>query len=542
LEEEFLKTVGLIEKEDGLYWLPGIGGEKSPDEVYQDFLRVGVMNVSSALIAETLEKTEGGRELVKIADGVEGYDTFKDDYIRVFVSRDGLEAYLDVTYPGTGENIAVPDILHKVYEADVKYNVDYDKIQRIVKNKIFAEHEIVATGREPIYGDPAQITYEVDTDISQEPLIMDDGSVDFRQVNLLKTVEKEQLLAIKIPPTKGTDGTDVRGNVIDSTGKEAILPGGKNTYISEDGLSLYAAVNGRIMFEKEKYQVENILAIEGDVDFSTGNIDFNGDIAVGGDVLTGFKVRAEGDIRIKGTVEGAEIISTKGSVIISRGIVGQEKAKVYANQDVKAEFINEATVEAGHDVDIGEYIINSNVNAGQDVRALEGRGMVIGGKIYADRAVEAKVAGSPNNVKTELRVGGKIDKEIYEKMLYIEKDLEVLDKHHRATRKEIEFIELLKKKLPKFPEKKIQEMKAMILKLRQIEQKIVETEEKKKAMEDEYGGNVSEDLKKIVVNTLHRGVTVGIDQSKLLAEYTYKLVLIQSKDGEMKINYKSRYV
>ena len=180
--------------------------------------------------------------------------------------------------------------------------------------------------------------------------------------------------------------------------------------------------------------------------------------------------------------------------------------------------------------------------AGRDVRASEGRGMIIGGKIYADRAIEVKVAGSPNNVRGELRVGGKVDKEVYEQLLFAEKDLENLNKLYAGLRKDIEFIELLKKKLPKFPEKKIKELKELILKLKKVEEQVQQATKRRDEIQKQLGSDITEDQKRISVNTLHRGVIVGIDQNKLLAEYTYKLVLVQSKDGEMKINYKSRYV
>ena len=178
--------------------------------------------------------------------------------------------------------------MHKILAEEIKYNIDQDKIKKIIKNKIFAEKEVIARGMESIIGVEAQIVLEVDTEVNTEPIIMDDGSVDFRQVNLLRTVEKDQLLAVKIPASKGTDGVNVFGEAIDSTGKDKSLPAGKNTYISEDGLSLYAATNGRIIRQKELLHVENILTIEGDVDYSTGNINFNGDVAISGDVLGGF--------------------------------------------------------------------------------------------------------------------------------------------------------------------------------------------------------------------------------------------------------------
>ncbi len=540
MDTEGLKNLGIFIVNDEVYFNPSKCNLKEYDELYNELLKLGIVGAPFEKIKELL--TDDITEPVKITDSLEEYSTFKDDYIKVTIASNKLEAYIDVQYPGTGEEITFNEVMHKILVEEIKYNIDHDKIKKIIKNKIFAEKEVIARGMESIIGVEAQIVLEVDTEVNTEPIIMDDGSVDFRQVNLLRTVEKDQLLAVKIPASKGTDGVNVFGEAIDSTGKDKSLPAGKNTYISEDGLSLYAATNGRIIRQKELLHVENILTIEGDVDYSTGNINFNGDVAISGDVLGGFKVRSTGDIRIKGTVEGAEIISTEGSVVVSRGIVGQEKARILAKKNVKADFVNEATIEAGNDVEVGEYIIGSNIFAENEVRAIQGRGMIVGGKVYAEKMIDAKIAGSPNNVRTELHVGGRIDKEIYEKMLYIEKDLEVLDKRHSSIRKDIEFIELLKKKLPKFPERKKEELKKLITKLKKVEEMIEEVQNKKKELEKSYGSSVSEDKKVIRINTLHRGVLIGIDQNKLLAEHTYKLILAQSKDGELKLIYKSRFL
>ena len=540
MDVEALKKVGIFDIKDGIYFNPSICEMKDYNELYEELVRIGIIIAPFDKIRELFDSDS--TDPVKISDEIEEYNPAKDDYIKINVAKDKLEAYIDVQYPGTGEEILYEEVLHKVLVEGIRYNIEYDKLKKIVKNKIFAEKEVIARGSSPIYGVEAQIVMEVDTDINTEPIIMDDGSVDFRQVNLLKTVEKDQLLAVKIPAEKGTDGTDVLGDPIDSTGKDKTLPMGKNTYISDDGLSLFAATNGRIIKEKNILNVENILTIEGDIDYSTGNIDFNGDVAISGDVLSGFKVVSTGDIRIKGTVEAAEIISTEGSIIVSRGIVGQAKARIIAKKDIKADFINESTVSAGNDVEIGEYAIGSNITAEGEVRAIQGRGMIVGGKIYAEKMIDAKVAGSPNNVRTELHIGGRIDKEVYEKMLYIEKDLENLEKRKKGINKDIEFIELLKKKLPKFPERKKEDLKKLIIKLKKIEQLIEEVTAKKTELEKSFGSSVSEDKKIIRVNTIHRGVLVGIDQNKVLAEYTYKLVIVQSKDGELKMNYKTRFL
>lgn len=540
---EELKKVGIVKGKDGVYFFPFVseGVKIEYDILLSTILREKVVNIPWEGIKKHIE--DDTDKPFKVADDLEEWDSEKNQYIQVYISRDGLEAYLDISFPSESDlDITYEDIIFKVYEAGVQYNIDYEKLKKIGRNKIFLEREIIAEGKPPIIGEEAQIVIEVDTEISSEPLILEDGSVDFRQINLLKTVEKDQLLAVKIAATKGEDGITVRNEIIDSTGKDKPLPRGKNTYISDDGLSLYASVSGRIIRDRNKLNVENILAIHGDVDYSVGNIEFVGDVAVSGDVLSGFKVQTHGDIRIKGVVEAAEIISLEGNVVIGRGIVGQEKARILAKKDVRADFINEAYIEAGNDVEVGEYIMNSIVNAENDVKAVDGRGSIIGGKTYAEKSIEAKTIGSSNNIRTEIRVGGKVEKELYEQMLILERDEENLKRAQSTIQKEIKFIEVLKKKLPKFPEKKAKELKDLIGKLKKVEEKLAEVVKKKEELGENMSSSVDQAKRRIIATTIHRGVLLGIDNSRFLTEYTYKYCNIYMKEGEMKFNYKTRFL
>ncbi len=544
MEKEAFQKMGFQFLEGGIHFYPDLGVDRRVtfEEVLGFIVKYRIVNFPLPRVKEICENGVDAPELV--AADIKEYSLIKNDYVKVSISKDKITAYLDVSFPSVnvGDEIEKEDIIYKLYEAGVVSNVDFDKIDNIIQNKIFLEREIIAEGIPPIFGQEAQIVYEVDTEENTNPLIKEDGSVDFRSLSLLKTVEKDQLLAVKIPATKGSDGITVTGEIIDSSGDDKDLPLGKNSYISDDELSLYAKVSGRIVRNKNRLDIENILTVNGDVDFSTGNIEFFGDVAVQGDILTGFKVQTDGDIRVKGVVEGAEVISLKGNIVITRGVVGQEKARLIAKNDIRADFINEAYVEAGHDVEVGEYIMNSIVNAQNEIRAVEGRGSIIGGKAYAEKTIEAKVIGSVQNISTEVRIGGKIDKEIYEKILLIERDEEHLNKAYNQIRKEIEFIEVLKKKLVKFPEAKLKEQKELLLKLKKVEEAKTKLLEKKEALGQDFKSSIKEDEKRVTALTLHRGVLIGIDNTRFRAEFTYRKARVTVKEGELQVNFKSRYI
>src|SRR5690606_12910229 len=132
--------------------------------------------------------------------------------------------------------------------------------------------------------------------------------------------------------------------------KEAYFKPGKNVVLDEERTRLYAVTDGMVTFtDNEKVNVFPVYEVNGDVDYRSGNIDFVGNVVVRGNVISGFRVKAEGDVRITGSVEGAEIIAA-GSIDIAEGIVAHNKGFVKAGKTIKCSFIQDANVEAAEDL------------------------------------------------------------------------------------------------------------------------------------------------------------------------------------------------
>jgi len=84
------------------------------------------------------------------------------------------------------------------------------------------------------------------------------------------------------------------------------LPRGKNVLLAEDGLSLLAGIDGRVEIIDGKIHIYAVYEVSGNVDNSTGNIDFVGNVIIHGNVLTGFEVKSGGYIEVSGRVRGCE--------------------------------------------------------------------------------------------------------------------------------------------------------------------------------------------------------------------------------------------
>ena len=149
--------------------------------------------------------------------------------------------------------------------------------------------------------------------------------------------------------------------------------------------------------------VSTVWFIPGDVDNSTGNIDFLGNVIVNGIVHSGFTIKAKGSVEVKGPVEGANIIAG-GDIILRYGVQGTETSKLQAGGNIVAKFIQNASIQAGKDI-ITEGIWHSTVNAGGVVKADVGKGSIIGGNVSATNVVLAKNIGSPMGALTDIQTG-----------------------------------------------------------------------------------------------------------------------------------------
>jgi len=94
---------------------------------------------------------------------------------------------------------------------------------------------------------------------------------------------------------------------------------------------LYALKSGAVHYEGDRISVSNHLEIDGDVDFKTGNINFDGFVTIKGTVADGFSVVAVKDVEILGTIgigSVKEVVSKEGSIYIKGGIAGKNKAVI----------------------------------------------------------------------------------------------------------------------------------------------------------------------------------------------------------------------
>ncbi|EFM13085.1 protein of unknown function DUF342 [Paenibacillus curdlanolyticus YK9] len=230
--------------------------------------------------------------------------------------------------------------------------------------------------------------------------------MDLKEVNRLNNVKRGQLIAEKIPATDGVEGKSVTGEVLPGrNGKEGRFRIGKNVVVNAEQTAMYAAIDGLITkTEKEKINVFPVYEVNGDVDYSTGNIDFVGTVVIRGNVLTGFRVKASGDIRVIGGVEGAELES-EASIEITGGVMAGDKGHLKAGKNIKLTFVQDGRLTAGQDIIVSQSIMHSQIKAGKSVICAGPKGLVVGGSILAGERVAARTIGNTMSTATTIEVG-----------------------------------------------------------------------------------------------------------------------------------------
>ncbi|WP_054958250.1 DUF342 domain-containing protein [Paenibacillus dakarensis] len=362
-----------------------------------------------------------------------------DQYFNVTFSDDKTVAYLQMTKWDKDFNCSKEALEQFLRGHQIRYGLQHDTLGRIVSHSEEYQYSRapIAIGTEPVHGENGRIELKVEIGEKEHlrPLETVDGKVDYKEISRLNNVKKGQLIAIRIPPKPGVPGTALTGEDIPcKPGKEAHFKIGKNVVVNPENTAMYAAIDGLLTkTEKEKINVFPVYEINGDVDYSIGNIDFVGTVVIRGNVLTGFRIKAAGDIRVTGFVEGAEL-EAEGSIDISGGIIGYNKGYVKAGQHVKSSFVQDGNVMAGADITVNQSIMHSNIRAGQNVVCNGTKGLIVGGTVQAGEKVIARTVGNTMSTATVIEVGvlPELRNEITELRVQQKQIVESMDKTDKA--------------------------------------------------------------------------------------------------------------
>lgn len=363
-------------------------------------------------------------EIVQIANGLR---------IKVNFSENNLKAVVCVAPPSNEQEppLVLQDIIDALKKSGVKSGINETIINEYLDEKKWDQTFIAAEGKYPDTGKDASFEYHFSTTKSLKPKIKEDGHIDYKEIEVICSAGKDDVLLKKIPATQGASGIDVFGNEVPGKfGQDITITAGAGTHKDpDDDMIIRAATDGIIAFNPKSLVVEiqKLYVIPGCVDYSTGNVNVKSSVDIGGDVKTGFSINTPYNVNVKGRVENATI-NCDGNLNVKGGIVGDSKQVIKVGGDIHTAYIRDQRIICTGGVYAGTEISGSVIESGDDVTLVKPDGRIVGGKIIASSKIVAGSAGNKYSVPTVLEVGVNFE----HRERYLKKFEQITDSHKQA--------------------------------------------------------------------------------------------------------------
>lgn len=254
--------------------------------------------------------------------------------LNIQISEDKLEAYVTVEYEAgivsdcEGDKPLLPPVytLEEIKAELLKGGIVFGHIEENIKQCISPQGAckiLVAKGDKAIDGedDKLIINFEIDSTIKK---LQEDkkGNVDFKSIGSVKSVKKGEIIAQKFEGKPGVDGRDVKGKEIKhKPSKRTTLKAGKGCEVVDN--TIVSTMEGKPCMKNNNFYVFSVHQVQGNVDLTTGNIIFSGDILIQGSVTEAMKVNSGNDVIIKQAVERGEV-TAKGDITIEGSVIGSK--------------------------------------------------------------------------------------------------------------------------------------------------------------------------------------------------------------------------
>ncbi len=516
-------------KSDGVYLsisLPEGADKPTISEVMDMIESYGIEGVNIEQV-QKIVKNPKAVSIIKISDSTEvkaadevAYITFEDF---------NMKAYITFTAPINGGATFTKEDMYKLFEnSGVQHGILDMEVERISNSRNYHEKYLIAEGTPKEDGTDGYVDFFFNTKKKTlTPKELDNGQVDYQNLELIEQTTAGETLLTIIPPTNGKNGCDVKGNMVHAKpGKQVEkLVAGNNVVVSEDQKSYYSAIDGQIDYQNRKLSILPVLEINGDIGHSTGNIDFNGSVIIKGVVPTNFSVKAAGNIEVYGIVEGAYVESS-ADVFLYSGVMGNERAIIVAGGDLTAKFIDSSKVSVNGSI-TARSIMHSDITADGTLSVVGKRAVLVGGRACVGKEVDSPTIGSTMETRTEIIVGN--TPAMLEKYRVLLEELEVVKHKLNKT-------ETIIKALNTAQEELSDDKRNLLLK--SFHTKIYLSSEKSKIEKDirELLPKLENKLGKVAASeVIHPGVYVAIGAARLRVDTPIRAASLVNRDGEVKV-------
>jgi uncharacterized protein (DUF342 family) len=293
------------------------------------------------------------------------YNNEPKRFMDIRVSDDEVTAYIDIEYTpqkkyalkDKEENCSViidaitkeekyppnftkEEIIEEISKIGIKYGIIDEMINKCTTERKVT-NGIIAKGVELENDIDDWIELKFMVEQENQGLAEDEhGRVDYKNVGAVVAVAKGDTVAVKHEGKEGHDGVDIFGKVLKkSTRKILGLRVGTGCIVKDN--EIIAISGGKPCIKNNVFYVYEIHEVTQDVDLSTGNIKFIGDIKIHGAVKEGMVVEAGNTLTVEKNVENAKL-TAKGNV------------------EIKANIIFSTVAAGGQDINILTYVEKLN--------------------------------------------------------------------------------------------------------------------------------------------------------------------------------------
>lgn len=338
----------------------------------------------------------------------------------VTISEDAMEAEIHLAEPRGRQKYTEKEVLDILKESGVILGIDKEVIKLLLEKERYNEKVVVARGQRPVPGNDGYYDFYFRTKLPTSPKVLEDGSVDYMNMDYFERVIQGQKLATYHPATPGKGGYTVKGKIlIARKGKEEPVLRGTGFIVLEDKVTYVSILNGKITIAGYYMEISKLHIINGDVTYTTGNITFDGDLIVRGCVRSGVTLRTKGNIEIEGNVESANLIAD-ADILVKQGVQAGGSGFIRAKGDIIGKFFEAVVIETDGDIR-ANYILNCDITTKGKVIVSGKKGILAGGRTRAIQGVDAFEVGNYAQLSTVIESG--LTRSFFEKYNEMEKRL-----------------------------------------------------------------------------------------------------------------------
>lgn len=243
--------------------------------------------------------------------------------LSITIPDDCMKAYASVSYIKDIETDEYPpkynvdEVMKIIKEKGILYGVDNEAVKKMCEDE--GENKfVIARGKEVVPSIDDVINIEFEQEIIKKK-DENEFKINYRDVKSICVVQPGDVIAEIITGKDGEDGTNIKNKKLKCTPHKTVK------YSMSEGVGIQenkivATIQGMPSWKNNIFSVIKVYEINGDINLSTGNIDFVGDVIVRGNIDESMELKAGNGAEVSGNIENAEV-QTKGDLKVSGNII-----------------------------------------------------------------------------------------------------------------------------------------------------------------------------------------------------------------------------